>query len=277
MVVWTFLLQSHYNFMLGISILLLNIILMIFAPIIIPYAPEEIFPNDVRQPPSKEHYFGTDQSGMDVFSRVLYAPRIDLTIALVSTALSLIFGVGTGLVVGYWENPLTESVLRVADLLQAFPVFVLAMALVSVTGQKMINVIIVVALLNAPIFMRLMRSGVLSTKKNTYIEAARCSGNSDMRIVFRHILPNIINPAIAQASICFGQAILLTSGLSFIGAGVPVPTAEWGAMIAVGAPTIILGEWWSSFFPGLAIAITVLGFALVGDNLKSLLDPTKRN
>lgn len=263
--------------MLGISILLLNIILMIFAPIIIPYAPEEIFPNDVRQPPSKEHYFGTDQSGMDVFSRVLYAPRIDLTIALVSTALSLIFGVGTGLVVGYWENPLTESVLRVADLLQAFPVFVLAMALVSVTGQKMINVIIVVALLNAPIFMRLMRSGVLSTKKNTYIEAARCSGNSDMRIVFRHILPNIINPAIAQASICFGQAILLTSGLSFIGAGVPVPTAEWGAMIAVGAPTIILGEWWSSFFPGLAIAITVLGFALVGDNLKSLLDPTKRN
>jgi peptide/nickel transport system permease protein len=160
---------------------------------------------------------------------------------------------------------------------QSFPVFVLAMALVAVTGQKMSNVILVVAFLNAPIYMRLMRSGVLSARESTYVEAARCVGNSDSRIVFRHILPNVINPSITQASVNIGWAILLTSGLSFIGAGVPVPKAEWGAMIAVGAPTVITGEWWSSLFPGLAIAITVLGFALVGDGLRAYFDPTTRS
>jgi peptide/nickel transport system permease protein len=151
------------------------------------------------------------------------------------------------------------------------------MALVAVTGQKMINVIYVVAFLNAPIYLRLMRSGVLSIKSRTFVEAAACVGNSDLRILFRHILPNVIGTAVTQASVNIGWAILLTSGLSFIGAGVPVPTPEWGAMIAVGAPTIITGEWWSSLFPGLAIAVTALGFALVGDGLQAFFDPTRRS
>jgi peptide/nickel transport system permease protein len=268
---------KHPEFAIGLLIVGLNIFLMVFAPLLVPYPPEEANFFDVRLPPSSTHLFGTDQSGMDIFSRVIYAPRIDVTIALAGTFLSLIVGVVIGIIVGYWKNWLTEGIQRIADLFQAFPVFVLAMALVAVTGQKMTNVILVIAFLNVPIYMRLMRSNVLSTVNQTFVEAAVSVGNSDMRILFRHILPNTIGNAITQASVNIGWAILLTSGLSFIGAGVPVPTPEWGAMIAVGAPTIITGEWWSSVFPGLAIALTALGFSLVGDGLKEYLDPTGRN
>lgn len=270
-------LRTHPMFALGLLIVLCNIIFMFFAPYIIPYPPEQASPFNVRQAPSGEHLFGTDSSGMDIFSRVLFAPRIDLTIALAGTALSLLAGICLGAVAGFWKNWVTEGIQRVCDLLQAFPPFVLAMALVAVTGQKIQNVIYVIAFLNIPIYMRLVRSQVMSTKDHTFIEAAVCSGCSGSRVLFVHILPNVVGSALTQASVNIGWAILLTSGLSFIGAGVPVPTPEWGAMIAVGAPTIITGEWWSSLFPGIAIAVTALGFALTGDGLQEFFDPTRRS
>jgi len=269
--------RTHPSFTIGLVIVLANLLLMIFGPILAPYDPFEANPAVVRQAPSAAHIFGTDLNGMDIFSRVIYAPRIDLTIALVGTAISLVIGILLGGYTGFWDNWFSTLIERVADLLQAFPPFVLAMALVAVTGQKIQNVIYVIAFLNIPIYLRLVRSNVISVRNCTYVEAAICVGGSKTRILFRHILPNVISSALTQASINIGWAILMTSGLSFIGAGVPVPTPEWGAMIAVGASTIIMGEWWSSMFPGLAIVIAALGFALVGDGLQVFFDPTKRS
>ncbi len=269
--------RSHPGFTVGLVIVVANLLMMLFGPMLAPYDPFEADPSSVRLPPSAQHIFGTDTNGMDIFSRVIYAPRIDLTIALAGTAISLIVGVVLGGYTGFWNNWLSTLVERVADLLQAFPPFVLAMALVAVTGQKIQNVIYVIAFLNIPIYLRLVRGDVISVKNRTYVEAAVCVGGSRAWVLFRHVLPNVIGSALTQASVSIGWAILMTSGLSFIGAGVAVPTPEWGAMIAVGASTIIMGEWWSSVFPGLAIVIVALGFALVGDGLQVFFDPTKRN
>ncbi|WP_262394354.1 ABC transporter permease [Youxingia wuxianensis] len=269
--------RTHLGFTIGLLIVLVSVFLMIFGPILAPYDPFEANPAAVRQAPSAEYIFGTDPNGMDIFSRVIYAPRIDLTIALVGTASSLLIGIILGGYTGFWDNWLSTLIERVADLLQAFPPFVLAMALVAVTGQKIQNVIYVIAFLNIPIYLRLVRGNVISVKNRTYVEAAICVGGSKTWVLFRHVLPNVISSALTQASVNIGWAILMTSGLSFIGAGVAVPTPEWGAMIAVGASTIIMGEWWSSVFPGLAIVITALGFALVGGGLQIFFDPTKRS
>jgi peptide/nickel transport system permease protein len=167
-------------------------------------------------------------------------------------------------------------VLRLADLLQAFPVFVLAMALVAVAGPSVRNVIIVVGLLNAPIYVRLVRSEVLTFRERPVIEAAKCVGNSNLAILGHYLLPNNLESALVQASANVGMAILLTASLSFIGAGVPVPTPEWGSMVGIGAPMMITGEWWAAFFPGVAIGLCVFGFALFSDAIRVLVNPEKR-
>lgn len=269
--------RTHPGFTVGLVIVFVNLFLMVFGSGLAPYNPFEANPAVVRQPPSMEHIFGTDPNGMDIFSRVIYAPRIDLTIALVGTAISLVIGILLGGYTGFWDNWFSTFIERVADLLQAFPPFVLAMALVAVTGQKIQNVIYVIAFLNIPIYLRLVRGDVITVKSRTYVEAGICVGGSRTWVLFRHVLPNVISSALTQASVNIGWAILMTSGLSFIGAGVAVPTPEWGAMIAVGASTIIMGEWWSSVFPGIAIVTAALGFALVGDGLQVFFDPTKRS
>ncbi len=269
--------RSHPAFAIGLLIVGLSIILMLLGPVLAPYDPFEANPSAVRQAPSSLHLFGTDPNGMDVFSRVIYAPRIDLTIALAGTALSLIIGIILGGYAGFYTNFAAALIERVCDLLQAFPPVVLAMALVAVTGQKIQNVIYVIAFLNIPIYMRLVRSNVISVKNRTYIEAGYCVGGTKRYVLFKHVLPNVIQSALTQASVNIGWAILMTSGLSFIGAGVQVPTPEWGAMIAQGASTIIMGEWWTSVFPGIAIVLVCLGFSLVGEGLQTFFDPTKRS
>jgi peptide/nickel transport system permease protein len=225
---------------------------------------------------------GTDVSGMDIFSRVIYSGRIDLTIALFGTLFSLLIGSPLGLIAGYFSGTkgvwgwISEGIMRSADVLQAFPVFVLAIGLVAALGQSVRNVIFAIAFVNAPIYLRLLRTQALSLRERRFVEAARVAGNSELRIVFRHILPNAAAPAIVQLSVTMGWAVLLTAGLSFVGAGVEVPTPEWGSMIAVGAQNMITGQWWPALFPGIAIALTVLGFALVGDSLEFMLDPVRR-
>lgn len=165
--------------------------------------------------------------------------------------------------------------MRLSDLVQSFPVFILAMVTVVVAGHNLQGIIFVVAIVNAPVFARLVRAEVLSLRERTFVEAAEALGLPGRRVIARHVVPNALGPIVAQASITVGFAMLLTAGLSFIGAGVRVPTPEWGSMIAIGAPNIVTGEWWPSVFPGLALSGTIFGFALLGESLQTLTDPMR--
>ncbi len=262
--------------LVGIVLLALQIAAIIFAPLLATHSPVEADPINSLQPPSLAHWFGTDVSGMDIYSRILFATRVNLLISISAVAVAFAIGVPIGLLIGYYRGTVSSLVMRVFDFIQSFPVFVLGMALVSVMGQEIWNVAIVLAVLFIPMFARLIRAEVLSLRERPFISAARCSGATDRSIMFRHILPNALTPAIVQISISIGMAILLTAGLSFIGAGVRMPTPEWGLMVSIGAQQMILGVWWVSLFPGLAIVISVLCFALLGDAAKDLSDPTTR-
>ncbi|MCF1467533.1 ABC transporter permease [Agrobacterium vitis] len=260
---------------IGLSLLLLQLALIVFAPVLSPYSPVEADPLASLLPPSVDHWLGTDINGMDVLSRIIYATRINLLISVTSVAIAFLIGVPLGLLIGYYRGVASGLAMRLLEFIQAFPVFVLGMALVSVMGQEIWNVAIVLAVLFIPVFARLIRAEVLSLRERPFVAAARCSGARDIDIMFRHLLPNALMPAMVQVSVSIGMAILLTAGLSFIGAGVRMPTPEWGLMVSSGAQQMILGVWWVSLFPGLAIVIAVLCFALLGDVIRDLLDPTK--
>jgi peptide/nickel transport system permease protein len=260
---------------LGLAIVTAAITLAVVGPAIAPFDPEAAIPGNQLRPPGARHIMGTDSNGMDVFSRVIASPRTDLTIAILGTLGAITLGVPLGLIAGYYRGVLPELLMRVSDIVQSFPVFLLGMALVVVTGQEIKNVIYVVAAINCPIYVRLVRSQVLFLRERPFIEAARVLGGRDRWLIREHILPNAIGPVVANASITIGWAILLTAGLSFIGAGVRVPTPEWGSMIAVGAKNVYTGEWWPSVFPGAALALTVLGFALLGEGLVRVTDRTR--
>jgi len=225
---------------------------------------------------------GTDSIGMDIFSRVLWSPRTDLVIATLATGLSFLIGTSIGLFAGYFDGAggvrgfLSQTILRTLDIVQAFPVFIFALALVAALGASTANVVAAVAFANAPVFLRLTRPEVLSVRERRFIEASRSIGNSETRAMIRHVLPNALTPALSNVSITIGWSILLTAGLSFVGAGVKVPTAEWGVMISSGSENMITGEWWPAFFPGVALSITVLSYSLLADGLRQYLDPTKR-
>ena len=261
----------------GLVLLAIQILAIIFAPWIAPYSPVEANPLNALKEPSLQHLFGTDVSGMDIFSRVVYATRINLLISVTAVAIAFVIGVPIGLAIGYYKGWISSFAMRIFDFIQSFPVFVLGMVLVSVMGQEIWNVAIVLAILFAPVFARLIRAEVLSLRDRPFIAAARCSGATDGTIMFQHILPNALTPAIVQISISIGMAILLTAGLSFIGAGVRMPTPEWGLMVSNGAQQMILGVWWVSLFPGLAIVFSVLTFALLGDAAKQMFDPQARS
>ncbi|HZO95935.1 MAG TPA: ABC transporter permease [Gaiellaceae bacterium] len=275
-------LRQRKLFAFGYLLITAIVVLALFAPLIVPYDPETADPAITLAAPSGSHWLGTDISGMDILSRVISSARIDLLIAVLGTLFSVLVGGPLGLIAGYFSGTrglwgwVSEGMMRVADVLQAFPVFVLAIALVAALGQSARNVIIAIAFVNAPIYLRLLRTQALSLRERRFVDAARVAGNGELRIVFRHILPNAVAPAIIQASVNMGWAVLLTAGLSFVGAGVRVPTPEWGSMIAVGAQNMITGQWWPALFPGIAIAVTVLGFALIGDSLELMLDPVRR-
>lgn len=260
----------------GLILLFLQVVAIVFAPVIAPYSPIDADALSSLQPPSWAHWFGTDVSGMDIYSRVIYATRINLLISITAVAVAFVIGVPIGLLIGYYRGFVSSAVMRLFDFIQSFPVFVLGMALVSVMGQEIWNVAFVLAVLFLPVFARLIRAEVLSLRERPFISAARCSGATDLAIMFRHILPNALTPAIVQISISIGMAILLTAGLSFIGAGVRMPIPEWGLMVSTGAQQMILGIWWVALFPGLAIVLSVLCFALLGDVARELADPTTR-
>jgi peptide/nickel transport system permease protein len=257
----------------GLLLLLLQVVAILFAPHIASFSPVDADPLSAMLPPGAVHWFGTDELGMDIFSRVVFATRTNLLISFAAVGASLAIGVPAGLLIGYYKGLLSTAVLRVFDFLQSFPIFVLGMALVAVLGQEIWSVVIALALLFVPMFGRLVRAEVLSLRERPFIAAARCAGANDIQIMLTHILPNAVTPVIVQVSVAIGMAILLTAGLSFIGAGVRMPSPEWGLMVSNGAQQMILGVWWISVFPGLAIVFSVLSFALLADGVRDLTDP----
>ena len=265
----------------GLAVIVVTAFLAVFGAAIAPY-PTEAPSGPSLQPPGWDHWFGTDVSGLDIFSRVIAAPRIDLTIALVSTTIAFVCGVALGVLSGFFAghrgvpNWLSVGIMRAADVFQAFPVFVFALALVGFTGPSVRNVIAALAFLNVPFFLRLTRGAVLQVRERTFVEAAVCAGNSNLRVAFVHVMPNAIAPALVHFSTTIGFSILLTAGLSFVGAGVPPPTPEWGLMVQIGAQNMMTGQWWTALFPGLALGITIVGYALFGDNLRVFMDPVNR-
>lgn len=273
--------RARPRYAIGYLIVLVVALLSILAPWIAPYNPVQADAASFLQPPSLRHWLGTDAVGMDIFSRILYAPRIDLTIAVIGTTASAIIGTGLGAWVGYYSaaggarSRISYLVMRAADVIQAFPVFVFAIALVASLGQSIQTVVLAIAFVNAPIYLRLMRTQVMSIRATRYVEAAHVAGLSDWQTIRRHIIPNSMGPTFAQLSINIGWSILLTAGLSFVGAGVRAPTPEWGSMIASGFQNVMTGQWWPSVFPGVALMVTVLGFALVGGSIEVLTDPVK--
>jgi peptide/nickel transport system permease protein len=275
-------LRSRPAFAVGYAIVIVTALVGLLAPLIAPYDPMMANPADYLKPPSWTHLMGTDATGMDVFSRVIYAPRIDLTIAVLGTLISASIGSFVGALTGYyesgrgWRKFFSATIMRSADVLQAFPVFVFAIALVAVFGQGVSSVVIAIAFVNVPIYLRLMRGQVLAVRRLRYVEAAYVAGASDLSIISRHVIPNAMPPVLAQLSINVGWSVLLTAGLSFVGAGVVAPTPEWGSMIATGYQNIVTGQWWPSIFPGLVLGLTVFGFSVVGASVEILADPARR-
>ena len=256
------------------------IFLTIFGPYIAPFPTETADPTARLLPPGGAHLFGTDENGIDIFSRVLAAPRTDVVIGVVATAISVLLGAPLGVIVALYESrggagstAFAETFMRVLEVIQSFPVFVFAMVLVAVFGGSVTNIIIAIAFVNTPVFVRIVRSDVLSLVQRPFAEAARAVGNREVRIGFRHVLPNALPTVIVQVSVTVGFAILLTAGLSFVGAGVKPPTPELGAMIASGSKYLEIGQWWSAFFPGIALGLIVFSFGLFGEIMTRILEP----
>jgi peptide/nickel transport system permease protein len=271
--------RTNRPFLIGLGIVGISVFLMALGPLIGTHNPLSEDFNATLAGPSGSHWFGTDANGRDIFSRVIAAPRVDLYIALVSTVFAMALGIPLGVLAtgtSRLGELLGEWILRGMDVIQAFPVFILALALVAGFGPSSFNVVIALTILQFPVFLRLTRSAALTVRGRTFVEAARIGGAGTLSVMFRHVLPNSIGPALVGASVAVAQAILITAGLSFVGAGIRPPTPEWGAMISDGAQNLITGQWWPSVFPGLTLGIIVLGYALVGDGLRLFLDPTRR-
>jgi peptide/nickel transport system permease protein len=262
----------------GFAFILLGILVIcaIFGPWIAPFDPLASDTMAKLQPPTWRHWFGTDALGRDIFSRVIVAARLDLTIAVTSVALVFAFGGLAGIAAGFFGGWTDRIVGRIADTIMAFPLFVLAMGIVAALGNTVTNIVIATAIINFPLYARIARSEASVRREAGYVMAARLSGNSELRIALTTIMPNILPIMMVQMSLTMGYAILNAAGLSFIGLGVRPPTPEWGIMVAEGAGSIISGEWWIALFPGLALMLAVFCFNLIGDGLRDIVDPQRR-
>jgi peptide/nickel transport system permease protein len=256
--------------------MLLLVLAAIFAPLLAPYNPVASNVSIALQQPTAAHWAGTDQLGRDILSRILYAARLDLVIALSAVSLSFVVGAVIGGFCGYRGGRLDRWVGRFVDVLMAFPLFVLAMAMVAALGNRVENIVIATAVINLPFYIRFARAEVNVRRNAGWVEAARACGDSHLSVVLRVLLPNVLPAMAVQISLNLGWAILNAAGLSFIGLGVTAPTPEWGIMVAEGARFITTGKWWLVAMPGLALMLTVLCFNLLGDGLRDILDPRMR-
>ncbi len=258
------------------GLFLVFVLFAIFGSAIAPYDPLASNSAIALQPPSLSHWFGTDQLGRDVLSRVIVATRLDLGIAVMAVTLSFLVGSVLGTCAGYFGGWCDRIISRCIDTLMAFPLFVLAMGLVAALGNTVENIILATAIINLPLYTRVVRSEVLIRREAGFVEAARLTGNGDWRIMAKHLFPNVLPVMMVHISLNMGWAILNAAGLSFIGLGVQPPTPEWGIMVAEGATYIVSGEWWMALFPGAVLMLAVFCFNLLGDGLRDLIDPRMR-
>ena len=252
------------------------VLFALFGDAIAPYDPVASNATVALSPPSIAHWFGTDDLGRDVLSRVLVATRLDLGIAVVAVVLSFALGSILGTCAGYFGGWCDLIISRVIDTLMAFPLFILAMGLVAALGNTVENIIYATAVINLPLYTRVVRAEILVRRDAGYVEAARLAGNGHLRIMAAHLFPNVLPVMMVHISLNMGWAILNAAGLSFIGLGVRPPTPEWGIMVAEGATYIISGEWWLAIFPGAVLMLAVFCFNLLGDGLRDLIDPRMR-
>jgi len=262
--------------LVGAGIVIFFIILAVIGPFI---APQGINEQDLTKrllAPSADHWFGTDDFGRDIFSRIIHGARISLWVGFFSVILSVIIGSLLGIIAGYYGKWIDTIISRIFDIMLAFPSMLLAIAVVSVLGPSLQNALIAIAIINVPNFGRLIRSKVLSVKEEEYIIAAKAIGMRDARILFSHILPNSITPIIVQGTLAIATAIIEAAALGFLGLGAQAPAPEWGKMLA-DARKFLLNAPWTMIFPGLAIMLTVLGFNLMGDGLRDALDPKMKS
>ncbi|TCT25104.1 peptide/nickel transport system permease protein [Melghiribacillus thermohalophilus] len=257
---------------IGLFIILTLVVTAIFAPYFATHDPIEQDLLNRYAAPSSEHWLGTDGLGRDIYSRIVYGTRISIQIGVIAVGISMVVGVLLGIIAGYFGRWIDNVIMRIIDILMAFPSILLAIALVAVLGPSLTNAMIAVGIVGVPHFARIVRSTVLSIKETEYIEAARASGVRNGEILFRHILPNSMAPIIVQATLSIGTAILDAAGLSFLGLGAQPPKPEWGAMLSDAQEALQTAPW-AITFPGLAILIVVLGFNLFGDGLRDALDP----
>ena len=261
--------------LLGLGLIGLLVVTAVVAPYVAPYDPYKTDYRNRLQPPSVEHPFGTDQLGRDVFSRVLHGAQISLRIAIMTAVIATAIGAPLGLISGYFGGWIDLLLMRLTDMFMAFPRLILAMAIAAALKPSLENVVLAISLAAWPAYARLARSVTLALREELFVEAAHALGASHARVLRRHILPGVVSPVIIQVSLDMGGIILTAAGLGFIGFGAQPPTPEWGLMIAEGR-NYIPNQWWLSLFPGLAISLVVLGFNLLGDGIRDLLDPRMR-
>ncbi|MEI7740189.1 MAG: ABC transporter permease [Betaproteobacteria bacterium] len=265
------------TFAVGFSIVGLFLLLAMLADFIAPYSPTQSFSYNVLNPPDGRFLLGSDGNGMDVFSRVLHGCRYAFGISIPAGLIMISIGVPLGLVAGYRGGFIDEVLLRILDVLRSFPTIILALAVVAAMGQSLTSMVLVIGVLDSPIFARVVRAEVLALRSSTFVMAAIAMGNPAWRVMFVHILPNAILGVTAQLPMRMAWAVRISATLAFIGVGIQAPTPEWGAMIRQGAEYVITGEWWVALFPGIALMLLVLGFNLLGDGLSDILDPRRRS
>lgn len=260
----------------GAVIVVFFVILAALGPYISPYGMNDQLLSDRLLSPSSKHWFGTDDLGRDIFSRILYGARLSLIVGFSSVILSVIAGSFLGIIAGFYGRWVDTVISRLFDIMLAFPSILLAIAVVSILGPSLQNALIAIAIINVPTFGRLIRSRVLTIKEEEYILAAKAIGMKNSRILWKHILPNSMTPVIVQGTLAIATAIIEAAALGFLGLGAQAPQAEWGKMLS-DARIFFINAPWAMIFPGLAIMLTVIGFNLMGDGLRDALDPKMKN
>jgi peptide/nickel transport system permease protein len=266
--------RNHIG-MAGAIVVLGCVLVAVMAAVISPYPPDELHGRLRLVPPSRDYVMGTDELGRDIFSRIIFGSRISLQVGVISVSLALVLGAALGLAAGFYGGATDNAVMRVMDVLFAFPAILLAIGIMAMLGSSITNAMIAIGIVYAPSFARLTRASVLSLKEKEFVEAARALGLSDFWIVVRHITPNLLAPVIVQTTFSLSTAILTEASLSFLGLGTPPPAPSWGGMLSASRRYVELSAW-PAIFPGLAIMILVLGFNLLGDGLRDVLDPRLR-
>jgi peptide/nickel transport system permease protein len=261
--------------MIGSVIIVIFLLIAAFAPLIAPYDPVEQNLSIKLQSPSWQHLFGTDQFGRDIFSRVITGSRTALWIIFLVSVISGSIGIIIGVTAGYFGGIVDEVLMRITDMFLAFPSLVLAMAFAAMLGPNLTNTIIAISIVSWTTYARLSRAEAIKVKSQPYIEAIRAAGGGNLRIMFLHVLPMCISPVLVQLTLRMGTIILTAASLGFLGLGVQPPTPEWGAMVSDGR-NFLIDQWWISTFPGIFIAFVVLGFNLLGDGIRDMLDPRLR-